>query len=652
MLRTATAAAALVAAIWWIGGKVKDDREWCSITYDEPLHIVGGWSYWKLDDYRLHPTNGVLIQRWLTLPYHFADLRTGPEANGSRSAALPSLDGQEFRRATKLGEDFGKRFLFQSGNESQKAVDWARSMGGLLAVLLLATTLAASRWMLPGILGLLPIAALAFCPNMLAHSGLATSDVGAAFGFLSATFCWARLLQRITLWRLFWSVVSWGILFGIKMSAGLILPIAVIAALPMVFNRRPWRFRIGEGAGWARNRSIKAVMLLLLLVVHLFGAAAMVWSYYGFRYSAFATYEEGKDGFPPPWEQVLDGLGSKGKAIQFAREHRLLPEAYLYGFAHTLKFSQQRPAFLNGRYSQTGWWYYFPLVFLMKTPLPTLGLFLLTASWGLRRLAATGNLREKVSRSRTIARAWPFLVLIGIYFVVACTSNLNIGYRHLLPILPPLFVLIGGLELARLPIRIVAWLLVGWLAVESFTARPHYLAYFNQLAGGRENGYRRLSDSNVDWGQDLPALAKWQHELRSRGDKGPLYLAYFGVDEVGRFNIDAKEPLVGDPNNLEGWYCISATIITAPSRGKPPWGDVEERQYQEMLAVDPKSLPAEQAKPFDERLARAKQWRMFAGLWKRTPDANLGGSILAYRLSDDDARNLIFGLPPHRSGNR
>lgn len=651
MLRAAVASAVLLAAFLWILAHTEGDRNSRSITYDEPLHIVGGWSYWELGDYRLHPTNGVLIQRWLTLPYHFRPIKLSSDADPwqNRKANLPSTDGDDFRKATKLGEDYGKRFLFNSRNLTDDAVSVARAMNSRLTQFLSVVGLFATLWVYPRSWGALTVAALAFCPNLIAHGGLATSDVGAAFGFLLATFCWALLLKRITLWRLLWSVVSWGILFGIKMSAVLILPIAVIAAVPKVVNRRPWRFRIGEGAGWARNRSIKAAMLLFLLAVHSMGAAAMVWSYYGFRYSAFATYEEGKDGFSPPWEQVLDGLGSKGKAIQFARENHLLPEAYLYGFAHTLKFSQQRPAFLNGRYSQTGWWYYFPLAFLMKTPLPTLGLLLLTACWGLRKLTAKGSLREKVSRTRTIARTWPFLVLIGIYFVVACTSNLNIGYRHLLPILPPLFVLVGGLELARLPLRIAAWLLVGWLAVESVNARPHYLAYFNQLAGGRENGYRRLTDSNVDWGQDLPTLDKWAKGLSLGGDKAPHYLAYFGVDLPDRYAwIGHQEPLAGERQSLDGWYCISATILTAPSRGKPPWGDVEERQYQEMLAVDRTSLSAEQAKPFEERLTRAKQWRMFAGLWKRTPDANLGGSILAYRLSDEDARNLIFGPPPHR----
>src|SRR6476620_9937359 len=96
-LRQARLLAAYLVGAWFIATTVADSAE-RSATYDEPLHLVGGWSYWALRDYRLHPTNGPLMQRWLTATY----LIDRPE--------LPPGEGPDFRKATKLGEDFGKRF--------------------------------------------------------------------------------------------------------------------------------------------------------------------------------------------------------------------------------------------------------------------------------------------------------------------------------------------------------------------------------------------------------------------------------------------------------------------------------------------------------------------------------------------------------------
>jgi hypothetical protein len=625
---------AILFSVCWFISETSLSSAWRSATYDEPLHLVGGWSYWKLADYRLHPTNGALMQSWLTLPY------------AVQNPTLPATDSADFRKATKLGEDYGKRFLFQANDEPQRLLGLGRFMTALVGLFLAGLAWTCARWLFPLATGTLTAILVALCPNIIAHAGLATSDVGAAFGFLLAIFCWARLLERITPIRVFWSVFSWGILAGIKMSAVLILPIAVIAATPTVLGTRAWRFRIGEGAGWARTRSIKVIMLGVLLALHLAGSALMVWSSYGFRYSAFASYEPGLDDFTTSWPKVLERLGTSGRMIQMARDNHLLPEAYLYGFAHTLKHSQKRPAYLNGRYSATGWWYYFPLVFLMKTPLPTLGLFLLAGWWGLRRIASPAAVRQRAVRERMFRRAWPLVVLIAVYFLVACSSNLNIGYRHLLPILPPLFVLVGGLELARPAVRVVAWLLVVWLAVENVATRPYYLSYFNQLAGGRENGYRRLSDSNIDWGQDLPSFAAWIRNLRATGDVSPIYFTYFGVDDPKRFGIDVPEPLAVKRPTLDGWYCFSVTMFTAPSRYRPLWGDLEERQYQEMLALPSEAIAS--SEDLQKRLLIAKQLRLTAGLAKRKPDEIIGGSILAFKVTDEEAKRRLFGPPPHR----
>ncbi len=178
-----------------------------------------------------------------------------------------------------------------------------------------------------------------------------------------------------------------------------------------------------------------------------------------------------------------------------------------------------------------------------------------------------------------------FLILpAAFYFAVAVAMRLDIGQRHLLPVYPFLYVLAGSLALEwkrfRRPARIVtAILLLLWIAVSSQfvffpfnhqpwqKVAPHYLSYFNELAGGPANGYKELVDSNLDWGQDLRALKPWldQHQITN-----PIYLCYFGTADpryygILHYNLPggyAFEPSEGfDSLKPGGIIAISATSL-------------------------------------------------------------------------------------------
>jgi hypothetical protein len=244
-----------------------------------------------------------------------------------------------------------------------------------------------------------------------------------------------------------------------------------------------------------------------------------------------------------------------------------------------------------------------------------------------------------------LVRAGPFVVFVVVYVIAACNSHLNLGYRHLLPILPPLFALVGGLESAGRRAQMLAWLLVAWLAAENVAARPFYLAYFNEAAGGRAQGYRRLADSNVDWGQDQPAFVDWVKGLRAAGDQAPVYLSFFGVDSAARNGVDAPRPFSTPDEPVGGWYCYSASALVAPSEHGLDWGARAESLYQDLLSL------RDQLRDDPRRSAQIRilqQQRLAAGLWQRTPDVNISGSILAYRLAPDDVMRYLYGPPPTR----
>src|SRR5262249_53309715 len=153
-----------------------------------------------------------------------------------------------------------------------------------------------------------------------------------------------------------------------------------------------------------------------------------------------------------------------------------LPEGYLQGFLTALESTRHRSAFLLGRHSSTGWWYYFVVTFLVKTPIPFLLLIVLACL--LVRRHGAGLAAEAM-----------LLLPVALYAVVSLTSHLNIGHRHLLPMYP--FLIVFASKVARLftsrrepRLRALAAVLVAWCVAETALIYPHFLAYFNEIAGG------------------------------------------------------------------------------------------------------------------------------------------------------------------------
>src|SRR5205085_12547268 len=135
------------------------------------------------------------------------------------------------------------------------------------------------------------------------------------------------------------------------------------------------------------------------------------------------------------WKYLLDNTGGAvATSVKFAREHRLLPEQYLYGLAYVRKHEIDRPAFLDNEWSIVGFRSFFPKAFLYKTPLPFLILLALAIA------AAVAN-RKSWKIDNVFNPLWAFAL---VYAVVALTAQLNIGHRHLLPIYPALFVACGA----------------------------------------------------------------------------------------------------------------------------------------------------------------------------------------------------------------
>jgi len=216
-----------------------------------------------------------------------------------------------------------------------------------------------------------------------------------------------------------------------------------------------------------------------------------------------------------------------------------LPEAYIYGFAHTSMDPLMRRSFLRGHYSSHSFRSAYFWAFVVKTPIPAM-------------LAIAAAIFFAFLGRRALTLNFLFIVSAIVLFFLSITMFAagNVSHRYLLPIYPLLYVLCGILGTEWLRLARVAQRVTAVAAIVLITAgsqfvfappwrpapiHPHYLAYFNELAGGPRNGYKTLVDSNLDWGQDLNGLASW---LSARNITEPIWLSYFGMADPRWYQID------------------------------------------------------------------------------------------------------------------
>jgi hypothetical protein len=251
--------------------------------------------------------------------------------------------------------------------------------------------------------GLVSLALAVFCPAMLAHGPLATSDMCLTLFLLASTWAIWELLHEIRPLRLAGGMLAIAGLFLSKMSAPIILPIAGLLVLVRLCSRQPLTVKLGTattGRGFelhSRPHQLAAA-LAVTLVCGMFAYGA-VWAAYGFRYSAFAEgpLADARLYKLHDVEMACSVLkGRSGPVIATLAEHHVLPEAYLYGTAFVLAHLR-RVAFLNGEYSIDGWRHYFPYCFAVKTPLAVWGG---TCDGGLRRLKAPARIRAPTPNPR------------------------------------------------------------------------------------------------------------------------------------------------------------------------------------------------------------------------------------------------------------
>jgi hypothetical protein len=525
-----------------------------SATYDEPIYVTAGYTHLALHDYRVNPQTPPLAKLVAAAPLLALDVTF-------RTDDVAWREGYQ----NKLARQF-----FYRWNDADRLLFWAR-----LPVVGLGCLLAAAvyLWSLRH-LGDVPAAiALFLCvlgPDVLAHGQLATTDLALALFFFLAVVAFERVADRVRPGLVLAAGLCLGAALATKVSAVVLFPLlAVLAVIGARKMSRVWKL---------------AAALLAMTGV----AWGVLWASHGFR----ATASPDPAAPPYDWRLLPPGQAAEG-ALRIVRDWHLLPEPYIYGLAFRVSANSEATdgvanAFLLGKTSETGWWYYFPVTFVLKTPLPLIVLVIGAAVLTLRR-----------GLQRFDAYVW---LPVFSYAGLMMAQRLNLGHRYLLPIYPFLFVAAAGCgawalerEAPRWRLRLLVGLLA-WYAVGTLRVHPHYLAYFNELAGGPRQGYRRLVDSSLDWGQDLKGLKAWLDRHQAAGVK----LSYFGMADPEYYGIRC-ERLPGFP---------------------PPARMVTEVNPGDLLAVSATNLQS-------VRMGQGR--RLMRRLRETEPVDQVGYSILIYR---------------------
>jgi hypothetical protein len=521
-----------------------------SAAFDEQYHLAAGYAYLRTGDYRLATNHPPLLGMIASLP-----LRD--------DIALPT-DHPAWQAGDRYL--FSDVFLWEANNDPQGVLTTARWPITLLGALLIAAIFFAGRQIIGARAGWLALLLATFDPNLIAHSRFVTTDLGLTlFIFLTLWLLW-RWLAADGWWNLVAAGLAAGLAMCAKYSGAFVWPLvaAVMVVHPISGRSHAWRRR---GLGLL-------VMAALALLV--------IWALY--------RLDVGAVSFLPAWLPI--------------------PAAFYFqnfwdAFTRIVGVQDIRLAFFLGETSAEGWWDYFFVALAVKTPLLTLA------------LAAAGVAVMVAQRSwRRLAVVWLPIVF---FLLLGATGVLNIGYRHLLPALPFILLLAANAAewrwLAASTRRtVVAGALIAlWVIAATASIAPHYESFFNALAGRWQNWSNILVDSNLDWGQDLPALRQTMTDLGIER----VNLAYFGKAVPEKYGVsyhplpgflrfmEGKELNAYNPYTPEpGWYAISATSLR-------------------LGAMTPETAD------------------LYAVFREREPDARAGYSIYLYHRADDPQDEVV-----------
>ena len=461
----------------------------------------------------------------------------------------PSLAAGDFHLYARV-------FMWEVNEPIADQIVFLARLPNMLLTLLLVTAVSLWAKLLFGRkAGLFAMLIALLDPNILAHGRLVTPDVGQTTFIFLSVFTWWLFLQKKSWPRLLFA----GAMLGLAQTAGFpaLIVYPVIGLVTLV-------------QGWRNNRLQNWLRLFGEMLGVGIISLLVIWIVYGFTWGPVVP-ESISVPAPYHWQEMLS---------LFQRLDR------------------QDLAYLNGEVYRGGKFLFFIVAWLIKTPIP-IQLFLI------------GGIAYFVSQRAMLHHLALWIVPL-VYYGNALTTDLNIGYRHIMPILPFVYVIAGaallwGSQNWQRMVRTggILWLLGGTLAIF-----PHFLTYFNELVGGPANGKQYLVVSDLDWGQDMPGLKQYvdEHGIND------LFVSWFGTASLDHYGIPYRTLPSWPPRGIPGQYAYHP-----------------EYPLPGVYAISAANL---QGARFED------QPDMFAWFWQQQPEAVIGNSVYVYRvprLLDEDA---------------
>lgn len=549
---------------------------------DEIAHIPAGFSYITRGDYRLNPEHPPLIKDLAAIPLAITGMKFPYEY---WEANNPVINNQW---------ETGWRFVFRNGNNPDTVKILAEIPIMLLSLVFGYFVYHWAKELYGQKAGILALILYVFNANIIAHSRFVTTDIGIAFAFFMAMYTLYRYYKNPTPKTLLWAGAAFGLTLLTKFSAPTLLPAyALVFAMSLFRKGKAKDKNLLEKTNSPILKNRFWVGILSFAIIGFFGLLVMYIAYIPHVINMPTEVMKGLI------TESLPNDALSGVLIKTADIPVLKPlTQYFLGFVMVASHvNGGHDAFLLGQTSNQGWWYYYPVVIAIKTQI---GLFIL----GLVSLLVM-KLKKKDFNwfNELLLFALPAALLY-----MSMNSKMNLGVRHILPIYP--FLIIFASKAANMITwenlktiknnlinSFIAWIAVlatVWYVLSALFVYPHYLAYYNEFVGGYQNGYKYLTDSNTDWGQDIKRLNQWAEDnnvsqIYVDVFPGGFPAQYYLGDKAIEWHVQNGRPT--------GYFAVSATFYQNSRLKKDANGGMDYSWLDEMK-----------------------------------PIANIGGSILIYDL--------------------
>ena len=543
-----------------------------SAIWDEPTHLGSGYIILKTGEDKLNPEHPRLFKQISAIPLILLKLKI---------PFSPDFD----KKVNPV--EFGKDFLYNQTVDADKILFLARFPSILIALLLMFFIFKFVKYLYGELIALFALGFFIFDPNIIAHSRYVTNDIYITCFFFISIYQLKRFVDKPKISRLILLSIFSGLTLISKFSGLILIPIILLILFIEIFIRKNEKVlnlfskkhnenEIDRISNTHTNPSVETqyitslqwgLMLksfFIVLIILFLICGLIIFADYNFE---FTTFEKAIDYKLKSTETKIDDYLVNKESVLFKPMKFFVTKipipapTYLYGALWHFQYSAKgHPSFLMGHFSKKGFRNYFPIAFLIKTPIVLL--FFLTIGI----LLFIKNIKRDL---------WNEYILILpplIYFGTAIFDIFNIGYRHILPIIPFCIVIATNstvllFKKAR-TIAFISIVLLLYYIFGTISIHPYYLSYFNESIGGAKNGYKYLVDSNIDWGQDLKRLS----EYLKKNQIDEITLSYFGKANANYYDIKFKPLLIyllpgsskeeiNPEANTPGWYAISVTNL-------------------------------------------------------------------------------------------